>query len=59
MRVYSLITLAVAIAISGCGSTHTKDTTIATLSKKKLVLEEPAAQPLNRENTSEFYRRFL
>ena len=59
MKVYSLITLAVVIAVSGCESTQTKDSTIATLSKKTLNLEEPVAQALNRQNTSEFYRRFL
>ena len=59
MRAYSLITLTVAIAVSGCASTHSKDTTIAALSKKTLNLEEPVAQPLKRENTSAYYRRFL
>ena len=59
MKIYSLLTLAVAISVSACSSSSTKDTTIAALSKKTLNLKEPVARPLKRENTSGFYRRFL
>jgi len=59
MKLFPLFTLATAVAISACSSSTTKDTTIASLAKKTLKLEEPIAKPLKRENTSEFYRRFL
>ena len=59
MRKHHLNTLFVAIVLSACSSSNSKDTTIASLSKKTLELKEPVAQPLNRENTSGFYRRFL
>ncbi len=59
MKTSSFITLAAAIILSACSSSNPKDTTIAVLSKKTLNLEEPAAKPLKRENTSGFYRRFL
>lgn len=58
----SLISLTIALAVSACSSTSSssKDATIATLSKKKLNLEEPKTlKPLARENASGFYRRFL
>lgn len=59
MRLSSFITLATAITLSACSSSAPKDTTIAALSNKTLNLEDPVSIPLNRENTSEFYRRFL
>lgn len=59
MNKHSLISLAVVIAISACASSHSRDETIASLSKKTLELEAPTVQPLSRENTSGFYRRFL
>ena len=59
MKLTSFITLAIAVSLSACSSSSTKDTTISVLSKKTLKLEEPVAKPLNRENTAQFYRRFL
>ena len=59
MRKHHLITLFVAVVLSACSSSNSKDTTIASLSKKTLELKEPVVQPLKRENTSGFYRRFL
>ena len=59
MRASSLSVLMLSIVVSACSSSYEKDTTIAELSKKTLHLEEPIAVPLKRENTSDFYRRFL
>ena len=59
MKITPFIILASAIAISACSSSKSKDTTIATLSKKILNLEEPTAVNLKRENTAGFYRKFL
>ena len=59
MSLHSFTTLIIAIAVSACSSTNTKDATISTLSEKSLNLESPQIQPLKRENTSGFYRRFL
>ena len=59
MKSSLIILLFSAIALSACSSNKSKDITIADLSKKTLNLEEPEAKPLNRENTAEFYRKFL
>ena len=59
MKLSSFITLLAVISISACSSSNPKDETISVLSKKTLNLEEPAAIPLKREITSEFYRQFL
>ena len=59
MNRHSIISLAIALAVSACASTNSKDATIATLSKKMLNLEEVKTRPLIRENASGFYRRFL
>ncbi|MCW9032029.1 MAG: tetratricopeptide repeat protein, partial [Gammaproteobacteria bacterium] len=59
MKLSSLTTLCLVASLSACSSNPHKDTTIEALSEKTLNLEEPIATPLKRENTSEFYRRFL
>ena len=59
MKFSSLIALTALVALSACASSDSKDTTIASLSKKKLNLEESKAKPLKRENTAGFYRQFL
>ena len=59
MKITPLIILASTVALSACSSSQSKDTTIATLSKKTLNLEEPKAVHLKRENTAGFYRKFL
>lgn len=59
MKNSSFITLSIVLALSACSNNSVKDTTIASLSKKTLNLEEPKKITLKREKTSEFYRRFL
>lgn len=56
---HSLISLAIAIAVSSCANTKPTDTTIASISKKTLELKTIKTQSLKRENASGFYRRFL
>ena len=55
----AMIALPALVALSACTSNNSKDTTIASLSKKKIKLEESKAKPLKRENTAGFYRHFL
>ena len=59
MKLSHFIILTSSLALSACASNSSKDTTIASLSKKKINLEEPKAKPLKRENTAGFYRQFL
>ena len=59
MKITPLIILASTVALSACSSSQPKDTTIATLSKKTLNLEEPKELNLKRENTAGLYRKFL
>lgn len=59
MKLALIIPMIVAISVSACSSSNSKDTTIAVLSKKTLNLEEPKAKFLKRENAAGFYRQFL
>ena len=59
MKKHSFFTLAIAILVSACASTNSKNETIASLVTKPLNLKTPTAQSLKREHTSGFYRRFL
>ena len=59
MKWSKLIALTTLVTLSACSSNNSKDTTIASLSKKKIKLEETKAKPLKRENTAGFYRQFL
>ena len=59
MKFSPFIIFSVTVALSACSSSPSKDTTIATLSKRALNLEEPKVMHLKRENTAGFYRKFL
>ena len=59
MKQSSYVTMLMALTLVACVSNNSKETTIASLSKKKINLEEPKAKPLKRENTAVFYRQFL
>ncbi|MFK5914066.1 MAG: tetratricopeptide repeat protein [Woeseiaceae bacterium] len=54
-----LILVIASSLLFSCATSQSKDVTIATLAKKTINLDEPKIQPLNRENTAGFYRRFL
>jgi len=59
MKITALVSFTLLLTATACSSSNNKDTTIEVLSNKPLKLEEPVAQPLKREYTSTFYRRFL
>ncbi len=59
MNSTSLLLVSAVILLSSCSSSNNRDLTLASLEKKRLVIREPAAKPLKREKTAEYYKRFL